>query len=139
LGQGAGALCIQPWVRPSAHQTWRRLDDLTGGRFALITTSVELLNAMTEADWADWQALDAAAVLISTVSQQTVQVLNPLAHSSVAFQLQERDGLLCSWLAEQGVTALLARPDHYVYGLISDLSGLRQRFNELTTQGIQTC
>jgi 3-(3-hydroxy-phenyl)propionate hydroxylase len=139
LGQGAGALCIQPWVRSSADQTWRRLDDLTGGRFALITTSVELLNAMTETDWAAWQALDAAAVLISTVSQQTTQVLNPLAHSSVAFQLQERDGLLSAWLAEQGATALLARPDHYVYGLISDLSGLRQLHNELTTQGIQTC
>jgi 3-(3-hydroxy-phenyl)propionate hydroxylase len=94
---------------------------------------------MTETDWAAWQALDAAAVLISTVSQQTVQVLNPLAHSSVAFQMQERDGLLSAWLAEQGATALLARPDHYVYGLASDLPGLRQQMNELTTQGIQTC
>jgi 3-(3-hydroxy-phenyl)propionate hydroxylase len=78
-------------------------------------------------------------VWIRQDSQQALQTFHPVTPSPKTFQLNERDGLLTDWLAEQGATALLARPDHYVYGLVSDLRGLRQRINELTTQGIQTC
>ena len=44
-----------------------------------------------------------------------------------------------TWLAEQGARALLARPDHYVYGLACNAPTLSQWMNELQTQGMQTC
>jgi 3-(3-hydroxy-phenyl)propionate hydroxylase len=134
LGQGAGALCIQPWVRSFVDHPWCRLDDLTGGRFTLITTSTSLLEAMTAEELAFWQGIDGVTVLLNAVPTQSPQIHSPQTHI-----LHERDGLLGAWLDEQGATALLARPDHYVYGLASDGPSLSQLMNELQNQGMQTC
>lgn len=139
LGQGAGALCIQPWVRSFVDQPWCRLDDLTGGRFTLITTSTSLLDAMTVEDLAFWQGIDGVTVLLTAVPAQNPQIHSPQIHNPQTHILHERDGLMGAWLAEQGATALLARPDHYVYGLASDGPSLRQLMNELQIQGMQTC
>jgi hypothetical protein len=98
-----------------------------------------LLEAMADKDLAFWRGIDGVTVLLTDVLKQnspiqTLQISNPQNHV-----LQERDGLLGAWLAAQGATALLARPDHYVYGLVCDGPSLRQLMNELQTQGMQSC
>jgi len=139
LAQGAGALCIQPWVRSAADHPWRRLDDLTGGRFTLITSSLSWLEAMTEKDLAYWQSIDAVMVLLTDLPTQDSPIQNLPFQDPQVHVLHERDGLLGAWLAEQGARALLARPDHYVYGLACNAPTLSQWMNELQTQGMQTC
>jgi 3-(3-hydroxy-phenyl)propionate hydroxylase len=108
LGAGAGALCIQPWVRAPGAQSWRRLDDLTGARFTLIATSATWLATLSPADLSTWQHLGGVVVYLGTspASSWPAHVLC----------LAERDGLMAGWLREHAAQAVMARPDHYVYG-----------------------
>ena len=108
LGAGAGALCIQPWVRAPGAQSWRRLDDLTGARFTLITTSTTWLASLSPADLSTWQHLGGVVVYLGTVPASSWP-----AH---VLCLEERDGLMAGWLREHAAQAVVARPDHYVYG-----------------------
>ena len=108
LGAGAGALCIQPWVRAPGAQSWRRLDDLTGARFTLITTSTTWLATLSPADLSTWQHLGGVVVYLGTAPASSWP-----AH---VLCLEERDGLMAGWLREHAAQAVVARPDHYVYG-----------------------
>jgi 3-(3-hydroxy-phenyl)propionate hydroxylase len=108
LGAGAGALCIQPWVRAPGAQSWRRLDDLTGARFTLIATSTTWLATLSPADLSTWQHLGGVVVYLGTAPASSWP-----AH---VLCLEERDGLMAGWLREHAAQAVVARPDHYVYG-----------------------
>ena len=120
-GAGAGALCIQPWVRASADDTWRRLDDINGPRFALISTSAECLSSLSPQDLSAWHRLGGVIVLLGSVAGAALPA-NVIC-------VEERDGLLAGWLREHNAQAVVARPDHYVYGVAQApdvLSGLVQ-------------
>lgn len=97
------------------------------------------MEAMTDEDLAFWRGIEGVTVLLTDVPTLNPQIDSPQIHSPQTYILQERDGLLGAWLAAQGATALLARPDHYVYGLACDGPSLRQLMNELQTQGMQAC
>ena len=119
LGAGAGALCIQPWVRPSAEAAWQRLDDLTGARFAVIATSPAWVQSLTPQELDAWHRWGGVIV-----------VLGAMAHGPNPANLlcvEERDGLLAAWLRHQGAQAVLARPDHYVYGTAHTPATLRHQ------------
>lgn len=108
-GAGAGDLCIQPWVRTATEPGWRRLDDIAGANFALITTAPTWAASLSAQDLAAWQRLGGVVVLLGTAPQAAVP-----AH---VIWVEERDGLLAAWLHAHAAQALLARPDHYVYGV----------------------
>ena len=105
---GAGALCIQPWARASVADSWCRLDDLTGARFTLISTSAAWLADLSSHDLAVWQRL--GGVMVYLGPPPAIPVPAPV------LRLEERDGLMAGWLLAQGAHAVVARPDHYVYG-----------------------
>jgi 3-(3-hydroxy-phenyl)propionate hydroxylase len=48
--------------------------------------------------------------------------------------VQERDGLLTAWLNEHAAQAVVARPDHYVYGVATTPDMLRQVMQGLACQ-----
>ena len=121
LCPGAGALCIQPWVNTPEDSAWRRLDDMTGARFTLITTSPAWLQSWSAQDTRAWERVGGVIVLLGAASEPSwpAQVLC----------VEERDGLMAAWLREHGAHAVLARPDHYVYATAStpqDLSVMIQ-------------
>jgi 3-(3-hydroxy-phenyl)propionate hydroxylase len=118
LSVGAGALCIQPWVRTSADATWRRLDDLTGGRWALITTSLDGVTSLAEESARAWERLGGVVVLLGALPAGDCP-----AH---VLCVEERDGLMAGWLHEHAVQTVLARPDHYVYGVAPTSNVLSQ-------------
>ena len=126
LGPGAGALCIQPWVRSSEADEWRRLDDAAGARFTLITTSPAWLSSWSEQDKAAWQRLDGLVVVLGAASQ-----VSPPASDMRVICLDERDGLMAAWLTEHAAQALVARPDHYVYGTAPTSEALRLMIHQL--------
>ena len=119
-GVGAGALCIQPWVRSGSKEPWMRMDDKTGARFVCITTSRSLLAALSDQDKTTWQHLGGVLVYLGDAAVGT---------SDDVMTLEERDGLMATWLREHDAQVLLARPDHYVYGTaqtVEDLSPMIQ-------------
>jgi 3-(3-hydroxy-phenyl)propionate hydroxylase len=123
LAAGAGELCIQPWVRSAATEDWQRLDDVAGANYTLITTSASHLSQWSDQDRARWQALGGTCVLLS----------DDKPHDAVpgVRQLTERDGLMRNWLEALGAQAVIARPDHYVYGVASSIEATLQLIEEL--------
>ena len=122
-GAGAGALCIQPWARTSVADTWRRLDDLTGARFTLITTTASWLAALSAQDLTAWQRLGGVVLVLGASPAPELP-----AH---VLCVEERDGLMAGWLREHAAHALLARPDHYVYGTAQTPQDLSRLIQEL--------
>lgn len=123
LAPGAGELCIQPWVRATPQAPWQRLDDVAGACFTLITTSPELLSALTPALRALWQRLGGRLVLLGSAP-----------HASTPPDicvLTEQDGLMQQWLQSLNAQAVIARPDHYVYGVAATPEALNQMIQEL--------
>lgn len=123
LSPGAGALCIQPWVRVTASDVWCRLDDLTGDRFTLITTSIACLSCLSSQELATCQRLGAALVLLGAVDAAAVP--------ADVICVDERDGLLVSWMRDHAAQAVVARPDHYVYGIAQTPQDLIQLIRAL--------
>ncbi len=125
LSAGAGALCIQPWARASVADPWRRLDDLTGARFMVLSTSAQWLAGLSAQDVSDWQRLGGVLVLLGTLPSAAVP-----AH---VVCVEERDGLMAAWLREHAAQALVARPDHYVYGTAPTPEGMSRLMQELSS------
>lgn len=92
---GRGMLFPQPWIERSGFR--RRLDDVTGSGFRLIGPG-----GMEP-------ALADALVPLGGVPV-------PLAHTASEAGYRECDGVAAGWLAAQGATHALVRPDHYVFG-----------------------
>jgi 3-(3-hydroxy-phenyl)propionate hydroxylase len=118
LKAGTGALCIQPWVRSSVTDAWRRLDDLTGPRFILIAISEAWLACLSSQTLTAWQQLGGVVVVLGTPPATALP--------TEALCVEERDGLLASWLLEHAAHAVVARPDHYVYGTVQCLDDLNR-------------
>jgi 3-(3-hydroxy-phenyl)propionate hydroxylase len=83
-----GTLFPQPWLRRA--EGARRMDDVVGGGWRLVTTSRPVLPE-TPAELPDLHATDLGA-------------------------LDEIDGVLAAWFERHGCAAALVRPDHYVFG-----------------------
>jgi 3-(3-hydroxy-phenyl)propionate hydroxylase len=123
LSVGAGALCIQPWVKTAVDEFWRRLDDIAGSRFAVITTSSAWLASLSAQDVAVWKRLGGVFVLLGDARATSL----PANGHCVT----ERDGLMADWLREHGAQAVVARPDHYVYGVAQTPLALSQMIQAL--------
>lgn len=123
---GAGELLVQPWVRDGEEEPWRRLDDVVGPRFLIAAHSAEFLNGVDDSLRARWAGMDGRWLALRSPGTSAVEGVQ---------QLEERDGLLSSWLKERGAVALVARPDRYVYGIARSEAEL-QRLVEALASGL---
>jgi 3-(3-hydroxy-phenyl)propionate hydroxylase len=125
LAPGAGELCIQPWVRTSPNAEWQRLDDVAGAGFTLITNATHLLSSLSAQDLDTWRRMGGSVVVLGETAPSTTAGVHHVV---------ERDGLMQQWLQTQNAQALVARPDHYVYGVAASAQGLHLMIQELGNQ-----
>jgi 3-(3-hydroxy-phenyl)propionate hydroxylase len=123
LQAGAGELFIQPWVR-QAQGDWNLLDDVTGPRFVIATSSRKTLLELDPDSHAFIEAIHGQCVVVQVGTASDDESRDwPI--------LEERDGLLGHWLSVHQAIAVIARPDKYVYGIARNGQELRQLLLEL--------
>lgn len=115
----AGALFVQPWVRPrladSSQGSEKRLEDFLAPCFLIVVADIQSLTGMTQVSLAQWKRI--SAEMIAVGSQDSPR------HATLPLncrQFIEREGLFASWLASHGAMAAVVRPDRYVYGMAVD-------------------
>lgn len=106
---GAGEACPQPWIRAEHGRV--RLDDLGGHGFVLMTSGLDLTDA---------ERLRASRLDV---------VIHEFGDSPS--HLHEEDGVLKTWLSSFLARAVLARPDHVVFGVARDHDDLARLFDQL--------
>lgn len=117
---GAGELCIQPWVRSGAG--FVRLDDLLPPDFLILANTPDV------SEWFDAET----NCIWERVNGQTVMLGQPSdMDDGPTLRLTERDGLFSQWLASHDARAVLARPDRNVFGFASNPSELRHLIVQL--------
>jgi 3-(3-hydroxy-phenyl)propionate hydroxylase len=102
-----GKLFVQPRVR-SVDGTVRRLDDLLKPEFWAITGTQETMSWMSEASLAGWQQLGGERVVIADAAGESVR------RDGIA-TFVESDGIFTNWIRENQVSAVIVRPDRYVF------------------------
>ncbi|MEZ5658404.1 MAG: bifunctional 3-(3-hydroxy-phenyl)propionate/3-hydroxycinnamic acid hydroxylase [Burkholderiaceae bacterium] len=115
---GAGDLLVQPWVRET-DGPWRRLDDVLGAGFAIVARRADDLAALEEDTIGFCRSIGARIVLVGAQCQ-TVSL-----PGAGVLCLEAREPLLDHWFDALGASALIARPDRYVYGAADGPTGLR--------------
>jgi 3-(3-hydroxy-phenyl)propionate hydroxylase len=100
-----GALFPQPRVKSGAVSA--RLDDLTRARVRVVVAGA-LNNTERAAYLKALNALDGVLVLLHE------------APSEGCLAVQEVQPLLGPWMQDRGMTAMVVRPDHYLYGAAAD-------------------
>lgn len=103
----AGHRAVQGVVRLGGGE--RRLDDVVGKRFVLLTRRPASLPAAIG------------------------EVLERLGACALALEALDVDGRLTGWLDEHGVEAVLVRPDAYVFGAVEALDDLPALVDDLRT------
>ncbi|WP_293976957.1 bifunctional 3-(3-hydroxy-phenyl)propionate/3-hydroxycinnamic acid hydroxylase [Sphingomonas sp.] len=115
---GAGSLFVQPDLQVGI--ATRRLDDVVPGAFLLIAREPETLTG-----------LSAAARATLAASGSTIAVLRSVLDRPRALPVGDGDQVLVetgdvfrAWMEEAAATAVLVRPDRYVFGFANDDSSL---------------
>ena len=122
----AGRLFVQPRVR-AVDGRIRRLDDELKDEFAIVTRTQEAMSGLSEAALSSWRKLGGERVVIAASGEssrgQTLTVV-------------ETEQLFADWMHDNGVEAVVVRPDRYVFGgaatagqlntLVADLVGRLQ-------------
>lgn len=110
---GAGSLFPQPTVRDERTGGLALLDDVTGSRVRVVTSTA--LNALEAAQFDDRLAkLDGCLVSLN-------------AEPAAGIRVRETAECLGSWMREVGCSFVIVRPDHYVYATArSAVDALRQ-------------
>ncbi len=111
LTQGAGMLA--PHVTLEHHGRRLRLDALTGNAFVLITRG----SSLDDAGEHDLRSLGAHSVALG----------------SAEYESRDLDGRLDAFMADRDWSAMLVRPDYYVYGGASGASAAQSLVASLTT------
>lgn len=121
---GAGDLLVQPWVREES-SGWRRLDDVLGAEFALVAIDSRALAELDDSVLWRWRHLGGRVALVRAGNTPKVAALDGV------LQLEDRENLLPAWLASQQGTALIARPDRYVFGVAATGKEVRNLIMQL--------
>jgi 2-polyprenyl-6-methoxyphenol hydroxylase-like FAD-dependent oxidoreductase len=98
IAKDFGGGLLTPHDELETPQGLRRLDDITGGGFALIgnLSTIEGLDSRARA------TADKLGVILVAIDADADH---------------ERSGRISAWLAERGATAMLVRPDFYTFGV----------------------
>jgi 3-(3-hydroxy-phenyl)propionate hydroxylase len=110
-----GKLFVQPRVR-AADGSVRRLDDLLKQEFALVAATQEAMSWMSEAFLACWQQLGGERVVIAGDGESSTR-------DGIA-TFVETDGVFSNWMRENGVSAVIVRPDRYVFAGVANADEL---------------
>ena len=125
---GSGSLFVQPWVFVS-DGTRRRLDDVLGDHFAIVTSEAASQEAWLDAASAKtWSALSGVRVIVQTGDPRSSQgnlEANLEANLDGILEVREDGTLFKDWIAQFGNGAAVVRPDKYVYGIASNADQLR--------------
>ncbi len=115
-----GTLFPQPWVRWGGDRA--RLDGITGGGWRLILRAGALRTD-----------LPPGALPGKAVRPTVVRLLAPgeAATDPADLSLTETDGVVAAWFARHRCAAALIHPDHYVFGVAGDASGLDRLLRDL--------
>lgn len=131
LWPGAGQLFVQPLV-VAADGVRRRLDDLTGACWRLVTSDARLLQQLDDVARARWQALAGAALVMAAPGEAAAAGAScGLPDATLA--PAACDTLLADWLAGLGARAVVVRPDHCVYGAAADAVDLAALLGQVAT------
>lgn len=103
----AGRLFVQPHVRASDGRLVR-LDDLLRPEFAVVTRTAEAMAWLSETASACWRQLGGERVVIATSGDGTTR--------DGVMTVVESERLFADWMGDNGVEAVIVRPDRYVFG-----------------------
>jgi 3-(3-hydroxy-phenyl)propionate hydroxylase len=110
-----GRLFVQPRVR-SADGTVRRLDDLLKPEFAVVTATQAAMSWMSETSVLGWQQLGGERIVVAGAGES-------ITHDGV-LTVVESDGVFSNWIRENQVSAVIVRPDRYVFAAAHDADEL---------------
>ena len=111
----AGGLFVQPQVR-AADGGVRRLDDFLKPEFAVVTATQEAMSWMSEASLLCWQQLGGERVVIAGAGESSTR--------GGISTFVETDGIFSNWIRASEVSAVIVRPDRYVYAGAGDADQL---------------
>ena len=100
MSSAVGWLIPQPWVTDHLG-TPARLDDVIGGQWAIVHTG-----ATAPPGAAPWQALGISVIRLANV----------VIAGAGGGVVSDCDGTLRRWLSTKGATAVIVRPDGFIYG-----------------------
>jgi 3-(3-hydroxy-phenyl)propionate hydroxylase len=115
--RGSGSLFVQPFVI-AGDNTLRRLDDVLGEHFAIVTSDDAPQGWLDAASTEAWSALSGGRVIVQTQGGDTRSIAGVL-------KVREDGTLLKDWIAQFGNSAAVVRPDKYVYGIANNSDQLR--------------
>ena len=113
VGEGSivGRIAPQPKVE-TANGWMLRLDDALGRDYVLLGDGVDPRTLLSDAEWAEWEALGARSIVIRQRDEGT----------ETPSDLVDLEGVIATWMRDFGVKAVALRPDRFVASC--DLSGL---------------
>jgi 3-(3-hydroxy-phenyl)propionate hydroxylase len=104
--KAAGSLFVQPSIR-LADGNVMRLDDFLAPGFAIVTATRERMNGLSPASLNIWQKLKGERVIVGTSAAGRTQ--------DGVIVLAETERLFADWLDHHEITAVIVRPDRYVF------------------------
>jgi 3-(3-hydroxy-phenyl)propionate hydroxylase len=123
----AGRLFVQPRVR-AVDGRIKRLDDELKLEFAIVTRTREAMSGLSEAALSLWRRLGGERIVIAASGESS--------NADGILTLVETGQLFADWMRDNGVEAVIVRPDRYVFGgaatagqlsaLVADLVGRLQ-------------
>ena len=124
----AGTLFVQPRVHADAQDGAQLgtgdplLDDVVAPRFLLVTATAQAQAWLTPQALGLWRRIGGERVVIGGQTDPTAGGIHHLA---------ERGDLFAGWMRRHGATAVVVRPDRYVYGTASDRGALNRMMESL--------
>jgi 3-(3-hydroxy-phenyl)propionate hydroxylase len=119
--RGAGTLFVQPRVKrvTSAHVAGEPhlLEDLLAFRFLIATTSAHAQSWLSAESLALWRRLRGERIVIGAP---------PALASDDVLTVEAADTLFADWMAQMGCTAVVVRPDRYVFGAADNAQQLNR-------------
>ncbi len=121
---GAGELFVQPWVQHGGAMV--RFDDVLGPVFAIVAATGTPMRWLDAEATALWARLQGRMAVVGATGEGALAA--PVIH------VPERDRVFGDWLRALGATAVLVRPDRYVFGVASDAASLNALVRQLAGQ-----
>ena len=103
----AGRLFVQPHVR-TADGRIERLDDGLKGEFAIVTRTHEAMSGLSEAALSSWRKLGGERIVIAASGESAI--------AGGILTVVETEQLFADWMGDNGVEAVIVRPDRCVFG-----------------------
>jgi 3-(3-hydroxy-phenyl)propionate hydroxylase len=122
--RGAGSLFVQPFVI-AGDRTFRRLDDVIGDHFAIVTSDDVPQAWLDATNTKTWSALSGSRVIVQTHGRDTRSRAGIL-------KVREEGTLFKDWIAQFGSGAVVVRPDKYVYGIAENSDQLRAMISAIS-------